>query len=74
MRLDAVQVKVPIGCVFMLIIAESETFHIYKEVLHTINTVAQTQSRVSELVATKHIINKVILDVGLLLFRGHAPV
>jgi hypothetical protein len=52
------------------VITESKTYYIYKMVLHTINIVAQTPSRVSELVAIKYIVNKVILDVGLLLFRG----
>jgi hypothetical protein len=54
----------------MCVITESKTCHIYKMILHTINTVAQTPSKVSEFVATKHIVNKVILDIGLLLFRG----
>jgi hypothetical protein len=52
------------------VITESKTYYIYKMVLHTINIVAQTPSRVSELVAIKYIVNKVILDIGLLLFRG----
>jgi hypothetical protein len=56
--------------VFVCVITESKTYYIYKMVLHTINIVAQTPSRVSELVAIKYIVNKVILDVGLLLFRG----
>jgi hypothetical protein len=59
-RPDAAQERVPIGCVLM---------YIYKSVLQTINIVVQTLSRMSELVATKYIINKVILDVRLLLFR-----
>jgi hypothetical protein len=52
------------------VITELKTYYIYKMVLHTINIVAQTPSRVSELVAIKYIVNKVILDIGLLLFRG----
>jgi hypothetical protein len=56
--------------VFVCVITESKTYYIYKMVLHTINIVAQTPSRVSELVAIKYIVNKVILDIGLLLFRG----
>jgi hypothetical protein len=42
----------------------------YKVVLQTINTVVQSLSRVSELVAIKYTINKVIVDVGLLIFEG----
>jgi hypothetical protein len=63
-RMNAAQVKVLIGFVFVLIVTKSETCHIYKAVLQIINTVARTPSRVSELVATNHIINKARLDVG----------
>jgi hypothetical protein len=52
------------------VVTESKTYHIYKAVLQTKNSVAQTSSRVSELVATRHKINKVVLNVGLLLFGG----
>jgi hypothetical protein len=34
------QVRILVGCVFVLIVTESETCHVYKEVLQTINTIA----------------------------------
>jgi hypothetical protein len=55
-------------------LTESKTWHIYKAVLQTINSVTQTLLKVSELVATKHAINKVILNVRLLLFKRPEPV
>jgi hypothetical protein len=38
-RPGAAQIRASIGCVFMLIITELKTCHIYKAVLQTINTV-----------------------------------
>jgi hypothetical protein len=43
-------------------------------ILQTINSIAQTPSMVSENVACKYTINKAILDVGFILFRGPKPV
>jgi hypothetical protein len=73
-RLDAVRVRVPIRCVFVWIVTESETYHIYKTVLQTIKAVVRTPLRVLELVVTKDIFNKARLDIGLLLSKGSKPV
>jgi hypothetical protein len=56
MRLDLVQVRVLIGCIFVYIITESETCHVYEVVLQTIKVVARNLSRASKLLARNHII------------------
>jgi hypothetical protein len=66
----AAQVRVPIGGLFLKVVIELETCQIYKSVLQIINSVARTPSRTSEKVSCKYTINKVILDVGLLLSGG----
>jgi hypothetical protein len=58
MRLDAVWLRVSIGCVFIWIVTELETIYIYKAVLQTIKVVDQTPTRVSELLARNHILIK----------------
>jgi cytochrome b subunit of formate dehydrogenase len=58
MRLDAVRLRVQIGCVFVRVVIESEIVHIYKAVLQTIKIVAQTLSWVSELLAKNHKLTK----------------
>jgi hypothetical protein len=73
-RSDAAQVRIPIGGIFLKVIKESKTCQIYKSFLYTINSVVRTPSRVSKKVAYKYIINKVILNIGLLLFRRPEPV
>jgi hypothetical protein len=57
-RSGAAQVRVLIGCVFVWVVTEFETYHIYKAILQTINIVAQTLSRVLELVAKNNISTK----------------
>jgi hypothetical protein len=63
-----------IGGVFDMFVTESETYQIYNIVVQTINSITRTLARVSEKVACKYIINKVILVVGLLLFGGSESV
>jgi hypothetical protein len=56
-------------CVFLKVVIVSGACQICKTVLKTINSVVQTTSRILKKVACKYIINKIILDVKLLLFR-----
>jgi uncharacterized membrane protein YGL010W len=57
-------------CVFLKVVIVSGACQICKTVLQTINSVVQTTSRILKKVAYKYIINKIILDVKLLLFVG----
>jgi hypothetical protein len=41
MRLDATQVRVTIGCVFVRVVTESEIYHIYEVALQTIKVAAR---------------------------------
>jgi hypothetical protein len=47
MRLDAALVRVLIGCVFVGVVTESKTCHIYEAILQTIKVAAQNPSEVS---------------------------
>jgi hypothetical protein len=60
--------------VHFLIVIESETCHIHKVILQAINIAARTPSGVLELVGIKNTVNKVILEVELLLFKELKPV
>jgi hypothetical protein len=51
MRLDATQVRVLIGWVFVWVVTESKTYHIYEAVLQTIKVVAHNISRASNFIA-----------------------
>jgi hypothetical protein len=70
----AAQIRIMMGGVFDMFVTESETYQIYNIVVQTINSITRTLARVSEKVACKYIINKVILVVGLLLFGGSESV
>jgi hypothetical protein len=60
---------VSVGCVFVKIITESETCHIYKTVLLTIKVAARNASGTSKFIDfSQH--NTSILDVGLLLHES----
>jgi hypothetical protein len=75
------QVRVLIGCVFVDIVIESETCHICRAVLLTIQVAAHNSSGASKELALKYPSdqsfthhNTAILDVGFLLSRGPEPV
>jgi hypothetical protein len=51
MRLDAVLVRVLIWCVFIRVITELETYHIYKVVLWTIKATTRNLSAASNFIA-----------------------
>jgi hypothetical protein len=57
-------------CVFFKVVIVSGACQICKSILQIINSIVQTQLRILKKVACKYIINKVILDVKLLLFIG----
>jgi hypothetical protein len=60
------KIEIPVRCVFVEIVTESETCHIYKPVLLTTKVAAHNTSGVSKFIGfPQH--NTSILDIGLLL-------
>jgi hypothetical protein len=51
MRPDAALIRVPIGCVFVRVVTELKTYHIYEAVLRTIKVAAHNLAGPSKFIA-----------------------